>query len=176
MKASETGSIVSLVWQNDRATETPKPFAFPQTQRGTRKRGNFSDTRPPTQDRKERERGREPTEPEWRRRVSAGSLTIRYTGYLTNPFSKLKSRRPPLYKGQTGQKRKHYLNLGARQKTRKYIVMKKLEHIDSSTSGYDPQRFSAMYRAGCLRCDVPWWPGLLTRIVSGALLGRTILL
>ena len=42
------------------------------------------------------------------RRVSAGSLTIRYTGYLTNPFSKLKSRRPPLYKGQTGQKRKHY--------------------------------------------------------------------
>ena len=43
------------------------------------------------------------------RRVSAGSLTIRYTGYLTNPFSKLKSRRPPLYKGQTGQKRKHYL-------------------------------------------------------------------
>ena len=52
--------------------------------------------------------GREPTEPEWGRRVSAGSLTIRYTGYLTNPFSKLKSRRPPLYKGQTGQNRKHY--------------------------------------------------------------------
>ena len=42
------------------------------------------------------------------RRVSAGSLTIRYTGYLTNPFSKLKSRRPPLYKVQTGQTRKHY--------------------------------------------------------------------
>ena len=50
------------------------------------------------------------------------------------------------------------------------------ENIYSSTSGYDPQRFSVMYRAGCLRCDVPWWPGLLTRIVSGALLGRTILL
>ena len=43
-----------LLWQNDQATETPKQFAFPQTQRGTRKRGNFSDTRPPTQDRKEK--------------------------------------------------------------------------------------------------------------------------
>ena len=91
---------------NDR--EAPKPFVFPQE--GTRKRGNFSDTRPPTQDRKERrEKEKEnPTEPEWGRRVSAGSLTIRYTGYLTNPFSKLKSRRPPLYKVQTGQTRKHY--------------------------------------------------------------------
>ena len=46
------------------------------------------------------------------RRVSAGSLTIRYTGYLTNPFSKLKFRRPPLYKGQTGQNRKHYFRRG----------------------------------------------------------------
>ena len=45
------------------------------------------------------------------RRVSAGSLTIRYTGYLTNPFSKLKSRRPPLYKGQTGQKKRALLHL-----------------------------------------------------------------
>ena len=29
MKASKTGSIVSLVWQNDRATEAPSHFAFP---------------------------------------------------------------------------------------------------------------------------------------------------
>ena len=29
MKASKTGSIVSLVWQNDRATEAPSHIAFP---------------------------------------------------------------------------------------------------------------------------------------------------
>ena len=33
-----------------------------------------------------------------------------------------------------------------------------------------------LVRVQVLRCDVPWWPGLLTQIVSGALLGRTILL
>ena len=52
----------------------------------------------------------------------------------------------------------------------------KLENMYSSTSGYDPQPFvcdDVQGWASPLRRPV--WPGLLTRIVSGALLGRTIL-
>ena len=45
----------------------------------------------------------------------------------------------------------------------------------SSTSGYDPQPFICDVQGWASPLRRPVWPGLLTRIVSGALLGRTIL-
>ena len=51
----------------------------------------------------------------------------------------------------------------------------KLENIYSSTSGYDPQPFVCDVQGWASPLRRPVWPGLLTRIVPGALLGRIIL-